>query len=1229
MTIFSFYRRTLALVFSLLTAVDVVFSQAQQLYNTTNGLSNTLIDHITFDQQGFMWVATEMGVANFDGESFTNYTSHAGDEHSLQVARALTVYIDTDDGHWIGTEDGLYSLNREDNCFTHYNDTRHAHISVASIVEHPLMPHTLLIGTYGQGVHCFDTQARQFNDEASARLNQAVGDVDSHFLFVDSHQRLWVFMPNWLKIIDLATMRQCEITSDIPSVARLNVQLKSAVEDQRHALIFFSGPEDGLFVADANTLNITHTPLPVSNVTSLALSSDGMLYVGTEGQGLWSYDPSSQDYHQLELAGPVDLNYAKVHCMTFDSQNNLWLGVFHHGLVKLPGQNNLFDCVPVSAAEGGSRNFACVSDFTSLPDGSRVYATDGEGIVIEHPDGSRSVYSRENSILPTNAIMAVEALPDGRVCVGTFRYGLFVIMPDGKLVHDAAFDQLNNVSVRDMSLDERKGMLYLSTHGMGIYYYDLASRRLGHINAPEGNLNWSTNVYVDSRGQVWARAARKLSCYDPLWKRFTDVELPSPSVSVSGFAEGANGQIWASSSVGLLRYDEKQHMFVNEMPDNSTYYSAILCSEDGKVWLSSTGSISVYDPRSEQLTVYKGTAISSAGSMMTNSAFRWDNGDLCFGADNGALTFSPYRVEGFKRPSSQIILKRLWVEHRLTDFDPNLSADDNVLDKALWCATELRLPASKASFSLSYSLIDHSSISDVAYSYRLVGYETSWHPSHDNRSVNYRSLPSGTYTLQIRAVQENGREEVAPMRELRVIILPPWYASAWAIVLWIGLTLLVGVVFYQLLSGRRLQRHQLAEGERLRQIKDAKLTMLTSVSHEIKTPLILIISPLRKMMMRHNDPATQSVLEVMYRNALRILMLVNQQMDVRKLSSGRLKLHVRELKFNTFLSEQMTYFLSSSLSRHVQFKLNLPEGLSDESFWADPYQIDKVIINLLANAFRHVPDGGTVTISVKESTIGQADAWRISIYNEGAPLTAERRQSIMAGVGYTLSCELMALHHGQLSLSEEADGVTFDVDLLKGHAHFSAEEMTEVATDPLAMLHAEVPEIVDAMPEPETAEKADEPGKPANEAADTRLQARKRLMSFDLDIPQLKLSTTNEKLLERVMASIVKNMGDSDFSVDALAEDVGLSRGHLNRKLKEFAGTSPSDLIKSVRLKQAAYLLVQGNVTVSEVAYSVGFTSPAYFASTFSQHYGMTPKEFMNNYNERPDSPELQQLLER
>ncbi len=1362
----------------------ILYSQSPRLYSNQQGLANTRIAEAVFDRQNFLWICTDMGLTRFDGQKFTTYLGEKDNPCALQESRVSCFYEDAFARYWVGASDGFYYFCRTENRFTYYPLTADSSmVSVSRIVAHPSLPHCLLVSTYGYGIYIFDAQQRKVLREETDRLAMLLPRRNVPKLMTDSRHNLWSIFQEGMQVVNLDTLDVVSFKGDPRILSLLSETIiHSVYEDLNREAVYLGTMQNGILYCDLRTMEIAPLPgneqLQGLDIMSLRNDLDGNLLIGTENKGLYLYDFATEKLSRLSFRNcPVDLNHSKIHGIVFDDQRNMWLSLYQKGMLVVPYQDKIFNFSPISM-NNDDQNLGFVSSFAALSDGTRLYGIDGGGLLVRKPNGTKRLYSSETGDLPVNNVLALAR--DGRdvAYIGTYNYGIFRLR-NGKVERVPGLELLERGRIMSLSYDPLSHILYIGTSGSGVYGYNVQTNHLVAYEEESYN-KWITCVLADSQKRLWIGTEEGAYYMDLRDGKFCQIPFADDTqLHIWGFEE-YDDRIWLATDKGLAYYEDlSNQIFIVENPNArpGEAFLALKKGDDNRLWCTSNYGLSSFDASRQSFVNYSSNELSLVGSFGAKSVMKWSDGSLSFGGDNGVLSFDPRIVHVEKRPLKEIFFTRLWINNVLTDYNP--LAEDNVLDASLWHAKRMTLPSEVNSFSISFAVQEYGNPSSITYAYRLEGYEDMWHEAHGTDvSANYSNLPWGKYKFQVRA-STSQNVNAATFKEMEVHILTPWYAQWWAWLLYslsfTALALYLASVLRLRARQRRIEKHI----EQNRQLNEAKLRLFTSISHEIKTPLTLIMSPLRKLldMKRQDTQALQSVYELMYRNASRILMLVNQQMDVRKIDNGQLRLHMEELPLSTFLSDIMQYFNNVASGHDIRFTLSMPEGNNDLCVWGDPNQLDKVFFNLLSNAFKFTHDRGEVSISVRTLASplrmeGVSHCVEISVFNSGTLLDEKDRLHVFerfyqgknssekmgSGIGLNLAYELTELHHGKLTVDNVEDrGVCFTVLLPLGSRHLKPEEIAphkepqnEVVDDSLrqelmpdlynsrtaeveetfelssdddsesqetndkksitilfvdddkaltqyikseledynvvtassgneawGQLLVVAPQVVVTdivMPDGDgyelcsrikrnsetnnipvivlTSETGDESkeeamrceadrflNKPVNitllrGAIEQSLKVRKnivrkmRRVDMGYDYSHVKMTSADSKLVQRVVTSIQEHIGNSEYNVEELSRDVGMSRVHLNRRLKELLGTSPSGLIKSVRLKQAAYLLVNNDVTVAEVAYCVGFSSPSYFTSNFTSYFGMTPKAFVSAYLANPDDEKLKKLLE-
>lgn len=619
---------------------------------------------------------------------------------------------------------------------------------------------------------------------------------------------------------------------------------------------------------------------------------------------------------------------------------------------------------------------------------------------------------------------------------------------------------------------------------------------------------------------------------------------------------------------------------------------------------------------------------------------------------------------------------------------------------------------------------------NVIYEYRMEELEPMWNQTRPGEGrIQYTYLSPGTYTLEIRACEDG---MFSPVKSVQVCIAPPWY---WSTVAKLVYTLfIIGVGYLLYIAARRKRREEIGE---------MKLQFFINIAHEIRSPLTLMTSPLEKLLKKDNDADTNKSLQTIKYNTNRILNLLNQLLDIRRIDKGQMIIRCVETDMQAFINELLDVFSEQAKQKDIRLEAEFAERLP--KVWIDPNNFDKVLVNLLTNALKYTPSGGTVEVCVKvghdvhESGALQ-DYMEISISDTGKGLSEKELKKIFErfyqgganqattplgfGIGLNLCQSLVKLHHGVIFAEnrKEVKGSRFVVRLPLGCKHLRKEELaSSEETVPYAVREEVKPEY-DWHVETEKGEKSrtnyhvlvidddDDLRKflvdslsvyyrvdtaingmdglkkaitkqpdivisdvmmPAMDGIQMLKELKKNINTNHIPVILLTsktefanriegleqgadaylgkpfsveelytlignlianrirlkgkysgsstqegkrmpivLQSNDEVLMERIMKVINKNLNNPMLSVEMLTQEVGMSRTHLHRRIKGMTGLTPSDFIRNIRLIQAAELLKKKDITVTQVAYTVGFSSQTHFSSSFKKMYGISPTEY-------------------
>ena len=1343
----------------------VANAQMARLYTTEYGLPNSKVNSIYQDGRGFVWIATENGLARFDGRDFLTFRYSGEKPGSLASDLVLSIFEDSRGTLWTGTSMGLQTFDPDSRSFRPVDlqdpdaPGSTQHISYVTEVKTGNGGSELWVSTSQHGIYIIDPETNALKGDRRELLNKNLPSPFVYTTFQDSRGWVWIAgETGGLSVVDASSLKSLDITLDPQNYIR------AFSEDPSSGNILVA-TMSGLFVYNAASRFLTPSRDPEAKncqACSLLYSKtvqrvgERVFLVGMESDGLYVYDMDSDRLRRADISSvSQDISRWKVHGLMEDSQGNIWVGAFQTGLLVIPRSMFGFEFTRV--------DYGSVSSIVRDPsDGSLWIGADGGGLLRIAPDGTRKVFNSSNGYLSNDSVLSLCFDKHGTLWIATYLDGLFTYTPSRGFRHFADSDALGTPNMACLAYYPEDDLLYAGSYGAGMSIISVAGEKV--IQRISEDINkWVSALYIDRSGIVWLGTYNGPMCYNHAIGKLISYNVGDTATKarVYCFHEATDGSIWIGTGEGLTACDRNRGtVTVYSESDglSSNVVDAIQEAVDGTLWISTSYGLNRLDPATGGISNYYSYDGLQGNEFSQGASYRDTDGRMFFGGTGGISSFYPQVVNQKNHPVPALYFSRLTVLNEEVNYDA--SREDNILDKHITEATSITLPYKSNSLALEFAVLEYTNPRRIRYSCKMEHYDKDWHnlPVQAN-AVPYTNLPSGRYNFTVKAYFDGAPEEFSSA-SIAVRVLPPWYLSGWAIAAYILALLGILMLFLYLLKRRRVHKMEKEASE----IKELKLKMFTNISHEIRTPLTLLMSPLKQMREAEKDPHQKDLYNLMYRNSLRILRLVNQIMDMRKVDEGKMQLYFRETDIVYFIRDIMQSFDNMAVTRSINLSLNPASEVVN--LWIDQGNFDKIVFNLLSNAFKHTPDGGHIgiDISAPEKNRGDlapdiASQVEISITNSGSHIDETNLDKVFerffqsdvldakmgSGVGLSLTRMLVELHHGVITAANTEDGVRFTVVMPVGCEHLTEQEMSVTSHHKDLYTKLPAPEELDRSTE-------DIAFTPTADASDKMVKSRRNVVIVDDDseirdyllaelrsqynvkvfqggqeawadisaaqpdvvvtdlvmsgmdglelcrkirhnpitnhIPVIILTSSADEsshlesiasgadrflskplsiellrssiaqviasrdtmrgkfsggtkydyeqvkvtsgggLSERVMEVVKRNLDNPEFGVEDLSREVGMSRVHMNRKLKEMMGISPSSLIKSTRMKQAAYLLVHEKVNISEVAYKVGFSTPSYFSNSFKSYFGLSPKEFVIKYSDITDREELDKLFE-
>lgn len=828
--------------------------------------------------------------------------------------------------------------------------------------------------------------------------------------------------------------------------------------DARREKLFHLEPE-GEFSMD---------PSMWKNQVNIAENRRGDLWVSPSGNGL-----SLFDRERNKLVPFFDRDRQKawtaentVTDIFIDRQDNLWFCGKYTGLEKVTYNPRLFYYLDIQC------------DTESGKDVRGMFQDRDGNIWIGAKNGIISVFDKRlrhigNLSLTGNVRAGVTDKigraycfaqdKTGTIWIGTKFGGLLRLRPKGNLsfgitrykAGTSPYSLVHN-DIFSLCIDSHE-RLWIATYGGGICYLRLdgdQSRFISSKNKIKATLPEKTRfITTDGRGTIWVGSTAGLISFSKnftypekiKFNRYTRQPNDATSLSYNDVLEvffTHKGEMYVCTYGGGFCHVERHGDRLKFRPFTTSdgLRSDVIFSvqEDfsGNLWFSTENGLVKYSPKSNKIETFSSRFFGKHTDINEGVAIRLQDGRLLFPCRNhGAIYFNPRHVR-VSSYAPDIILTRFLIGQ--TEIHPSRNGD--ILRKGINSADRLTLPHDKNSFTIEFSALDYRDPDNINYSYMLVGLDSAWTTIGNAHNATFNNIPPGDYKLMVRSTNSDGTW-VDNTRTLDITVVPSFWQTGWGtsiyIILALAVTAISAYIFFTIF--RLKQKVKVEE-----YISDIKLKFFTNISHEIRTPLTLISGSVKEILRKGvADDGVRNSLTVVDSNSNRLLRLVNQILDIRKIGTGNMRLSLRRTDLGLFVQSIITNFMDIAGKQNIRLVFDKPD--KPVLIWADNDKLDKILFNLLSNAFRFTPPGKSITVAVSSHD----DTARITVTDEGSGISPERLEGIFnlfcstddigalhqggTGIGLALTKELVELHHGTISVkSRLRHGSTFTVDLPVG-----------------------------------------------------------------------------------------------------------------------------------------------------------------------------------------------------
>ncbi|GAB1855497.1 two-component regulator propeller domain-containing protein [Flavobacteriaceae bacterium MHTCC 0001] len=1090
--------------FSILNAQNLPNDAVFEHIGSNHGLSQNDVNCIYQDVYGYMWFGTHDGLNKFDGYEFTVYLPKSNDPKSINSNLIYTIDGDEKGNLWIGTSgDGLNFFDRKTETFCHYTHDSDDKTSISdnNIKSILLDSQKRLWIISNKGIDLGKIKEDK-SKLTFKKIDESYNLPAVNYAFEDSKQRIWLGTRQGLFLVHQDTLKE---NMSFERISIKNVTIRSISESNNKLIVgsnislytlnesndkfqlvkewskgdketitnllvdkntLWAGTDDGLLAFDIKPKirlkkEFKYNPqnrnsINKNIVKALFKDKTGIIWVGTNGGGVNKYDPKRKPFtHVTSTIQPESLSYDKIRSIYEDSHNNLWVGTEGGNLNMLPYQN--------------SNDYIGFKEFTNIKKTFSIEEVEinGKKILLF---GGESPYSIKQ--LDISNPQSIKEIPV--IDLPNFGRSVFKILNDSD----------NN--------------LWFGTYNDGIYrwLYDNTSKtyikdKLKSSNRDVFSIpnNIIRNILEDRHGNIWFATGDGLAMLpkeeklnkNPKFKIFKHNPLNKNSIShnyILELFESKNGDIWIGTLGGGLNKliptssdnDKNFESYLREdgLPNN--VIKGILEDDSGNLWISTNKGISKFNPKTKVFKNYDANDGLQDNEFQELARLKRKNGDLLFGGVNGFNVFNPSKIKSNPIEGETVITG-------LSIFNKKIILGDTINNRVLLKTPisqtkHLKLRYKENNFALNFAGLHYSAPNKNNFLYKLEGFDDQWiFANSQKRQATYTNVSPGEYTFKVKASNNDNVWDSSPA-EIKITVAPPYYLTGFAFFVY-GLLFISCLLLYRRFTIiKTAKKHKLElehiESEKNEEIQKAKLEFFTNITHEFTTPLTLIQGPLKHLQKKGDTLSNDAILEqykLMEKNSDYLMRLISQLLDFRKMNQGKMRLVMRNSNIINFIKEVSEPFQFMARKQQMQFIVT-SENESRLS-WFDHDAVEKIINNLLSNAFKFTPKNGRININisfhndsetapnssfpkyvmvkVSDSGPGMAESKVKSIFERFFSEKNEDRINAKGiGIGLTFTKDLVLLHQGNIRVESKLnEGSTFIVKLpTEKRAYLNIPEIT-------------------------------------------------------------------------------------------------------------------------------------------------------------------------------------------
>ncbi len=1027
-----------------------------------NGLVSNSVLSIAQDATGFMWFGTSAGLTRYDGTRFKIYKSDAKNSATLDNNNFMSLFCDSKGVLWAGSSFGLNRYNVRTDAFERIRLSKNQTGTIYCIYED--RKGNLWVGA-AKGLYLLSGRNKD-NIQSFYPSNQENGIAGNtvRAIFEDHNGYLWVGTDEGLNKIQLLNGRLHFETfrHEASKAGTISANyITTIAEDKQHNL-WIGTQNDGVNLYDPINRSFTayahsgKSPGGIINnsIRKIISSAEGKLWVGTQ-EGLSIIDPVSKviSSYQHDAGNEKSLSQNSVHSLLEDANGSVWVGTYFGGVNVTYSYHTPFSTIQNKKDQASLSNNV-VSSMVEDERHNLWIGTEGGGLnYYDRSSGLFTTYKNELNkpgSLSSNLVKVVYLDRDGNPWAGTHGGGLNVFDRKEKKFDRFLYKENDPATLNSeipSLLEDAAGRFWV-VRNFNLRLFKRNKTALQPLDLftelPSMPRTISATVlYEDAAQNLWIGAAPGLYKVES-----SVVKTIDTAHHVNCIREDVKGNIWLGLNFGGLAKLDKETGKVIRYTRNQDFISAnilgILADNKNNLWLSTNNGLVLFNPEQNYFRTYTVSDGLAGNEFNYNSYLKDSRGELFFGGFNGITRFFPDKIQ-----TNRYVAPVVFTGLKLFNTNVDINSKDQLLKENINLAKELIFKYDQDVFTIEFALLNFIKSNKNKYAYKLEGFDNDWNEV-TTASATYTNLPSGSYTFYVKGANNDG--VWSEPASVKITILPPFWLTWWAYCIYTAiiaalLFLIIRFFFLKALLKKENQLHQV------------KLNFFTNISHEIRTHLTLIMTPVEQLMDRKEKGGFDyQQLTQVKNNANRLLKLVNELMDFRKAETQHLKLRVERHNLIPFLQDIYTSFRELAVAKNIA--TSFIHDTEEAPLYFDKEQLEKVFFNLLTNAFKFTPAGGRimlhitkkenrVIVSVIDNGRGIAQQYLDKIFTNFFQVADHGVQNTGYGIGLALSKHIIELHKGTITVesktaSNEQEGQTvFVVTLLQGNKHLEEVDLLQ------------------------------------------------------------------------------------------------------------------------------------------------------------------------------------------